>query len=413
MRGIIRSNNHFRQELIKDNAMHISRLLHKFFLSTSKKIDRRIHKTLLSAALTLSDSKELSIAALGRHLESSAKTKHNIKRIDRLFGNKNLHERVEIYYQQMTRTLLEGNLNPVILIDWSGLTTCRKFHFLRASVPVGGRSLTLLDMTFPESESGSRQAHWLFLKQLKHILPSGSYPTLVTDAGFRGTWFKMVKQMNWEFVGRVRNRTGFQPAGLEHWLPVKSLYAKARNKARFICSALLAKRNPIACHLYLVKEARKQRIKKNLKGERYRSAYNKQHEKREREPLLIASSLNPETHTPYEIINIYKKRMQIEEAFRDLKNTKNGFSLRHCKSLEPNRLNVALLIANITALLLWLVGLSVKRVKAHFSFQASSIRTRNVLSTFTIGWQYLKKKKNIPLSDFQQAIQELQYHALN
>lgn len=95
--------------------------------------------------------------------------------------------------------------------------------------------------------------------------------------------------------------------------------------------------------------------------------------------------------------------MQIEEAFRDLKNTRNGFSLRHCRSFERQQLNVTLLIAAIAAiamLLLWIVGMVAKQQKQHVLFQANTVRHRNVLSTFTIGWQYLKRKRKFYISEF-------------
>ena len=85
----------------------------------------------------------------------------------------------------------------------------------------------------------------------------------------------------------------------------------------------------------------------------------------------------------------YKKRMQIEEAFRDLKNTRNGFSLRHCRSYQVARLNIALLIAAIAMLILWLLGTAAKQRGLHYSFQANTERRRNVLSNFIIGWQVL------------------------
>ena len=203
--------------------MHISRLLHKLFDVASKKIDKRIHKTLLSAAVTLSEHKQLSISGLGRHLESQAKVKHTIKRIDRLFGNKNLHSGMTIYYQHMASILLKSNLHPVVIVDWSGLTKCGQFHFLRASVPVGGRTLTILDMSFCEKDYGSQRAHKLFLKQLKNLLPKGCQPIIVTDAGYRCPWFKLVRRMGWNFLGRVRNHTFFQQEETGDWLPVKSL----------------------------------------------------------------------------------------------------------------------------------------------------------------------------------------------
>src|SRR5450759_4665381 len=81
--------------------------------------------------------------------------------------------------------------------------------------------------------------------------------------------------------------------------------------------------------------------------------------------------------------------MQIEEAFRDLKNTRNGFSLRHCRSYKLQRLNVALLIAALAMLILWLIGTAAKLRNLHYSFQANTERRWNVLSNFIIGWQIL------------------------
>lgn len=392
--------------------MHISKLLHKLFNSASKKIDKRVHKSLLVAAITLSEHKQLSIFGLGRFLDSAAKVKHNIKRIDRLFGNKRLHKSKAIYYQRMASLLINSNSRPIILVDWSGLTRCGEFHFLRASIPVGGRSLTILDMSFCEKDYCSSKAHKPFLEQLQLILPESCRPIIVTDAGYRCPWFKLVKKMGWDFIGRIRNSTLYQEKGFEAWLPIKSLFAKALNQPRFVLTGLLAKTNPITCDFYMVKEAKKNRVRKNLKGKKIQSSASKKHEKRKSEPLLVATSLSKDEYSPKQIIKIYQKRMQIEEAFRDIKNTKNGFSLRHCRSFNIERLNVALLIGNIAMLLLWILGLAAKNKKIHFSFQANTIRSKNVLSTFIIGWQFIKKKgKHITQPEFLQAIRELQYHA--
>jgi len=153
----------------------------------------------------------------------------------------------------------------------------------------------------------------------------------------------------------------------------------------------LAKSNPVFCHFYLKKSKKKNRVKKNLAGKKIQSSVSKKHEKRENEPWLIVSSVSPDKLTANEIMNIYKKRMQIEESFRDLKNTQNGFSLRHCRSYNIARLNVALLISAIAMLFLWSLGVASKKKGIHYSYQANSIKTHNVLSNFTIGWQALKR----------------------
>ncbi len=77
----------------------------------------------------------------------------------------------------------------------------------------------------------------------------------------------------------------------------------------------------------------------------------KKHAKGAKEPWLIASSMSPEEMPAAIIMNLYKKRMQIEEVFRDLKNMRNGLGLRHCRSFKVERLNVALLIGSITMLI--------------------------------------------------------------
>lgn len=105
--------------------------------------------------------------------------------------------------------------------------------------------------------------------------------------------------------------------------------------------------------------------------------------------------------------------MQIEEAFRDLKNTNNGLSLRHCRSYQKGRLNIALLIAAITHFLLWLVGLVAKQKNVHHSYQANTIKHRNVLSTFSIGWQYIKRNGYyIQYENFKLALKQMNEDSL-
>src|SRR5687768_10088629 len=85
--------------------------------------------------------------------------------------------------------------------------------------------------------------------------------------------------------------------------------------------------------------------------------------------------------------------MQIEEAFRDLKNTRNGLGLRHCRSTTAECLGVALLIANLGTLVLRLFGLKAREQRLHYSFQSNTERSKNVLSNVVIGWQTLQRSE--------------------
>jgi hypothetical protein len=134
-------------------------------------------------------------------------------------------------------------------------------------------------------------------------------------------------------------------------------------------------------------------------GKKSQSTMSKKHAKSANEPWIIASSLSPDEIFAVNIINIYQKRMQIEELFRDLKNTRNGLGLRHCKSFTLKRLNIALLIGILATLVLWIFGMAIKRINSHHSFQSNTIRERNVLSVIIIGWQALIRKMKFRKKD--------------
>lgn len=369
--------------------MRAQKLLHTLLDKTCKFIDKRIKKTLFAASETLIFCKELSIAGLGRSLPRLAKVKHKIKCIDRLFGNENLHRKRKSIYAGMAKFLISGNKTPVILIDWSGLTPCGAYHFLSASLAVNGRSITLYEESYPLKKYTGQKTHRQFLKTLKEILPSDCVPIIITDAGFRNTWFSMVIKMKWDFIGRVRNKTQYSEPGTKKWIPIKKLYEEATLKARYIGHLLLSKSSPILCYFYLIRQKKKNRVKKNLVGKKVQCSSSKKHAKGAKEPWLIASSLSPENWDAVNIMLLYKKRMQIEEKFRDLKNTRNGLGLRHCRSFNVNRLNIALLIATLAILALWLFGVAAKQKNLHHSFQSNTEKRRNVLSNFIIGWQVL------------------------
>jgi len=160
----------------------------------------------------------------------------------------------------------------------------------------------------------------------------------------------------------------------------------------YLFHASLAKNNPLKCYFYIYKGKNKNRVKKNLRGKRVRCSSSKKHEKSAKEPWLIVTSIPTNQLTAKQIIDMYKSRMQIEEYFRDLKNTKNGFGLRHCRSFQKDRLNVALLIGGIAAFMLWIIGIITIQKNMHFSFQSNTLKSRNVLSVFSIGWQVIKQK---------------------
>jgi hypothetical protein len=85
----------------------------------------------------------LSLSQLARSLASSTAMRYRVKRIDRLLGNASLPSARLDIYRKLAALWLSGLDNVLVLIDGSDATTDQRWHLLRASIAVEGRSVTL------------------------------------------------------------------------------------------------------------------------------------------------------------------------------------------------------------------------------------------------------------------------------
>ncbi len=77
--------------------------------------------SLTLACHALLDCKTLTLTELGSNLPTKARTKHNIKRIDRLLGNRHLHKERLAVYRWHASFICSGNTMPIVLVDWSDI----------------------------------------------------------------------------------------------------------------------------------------------------------------------------------------------------------------------------------------------------------------------------------------------------
>jgi len=133
--------------------------------------------------------------------------------------------------------------------------------------------------------------------------------------------------MGWDFLGRVHVRTMVSPQSKSDWIRIETVFETVTIRARYLGFIDIVKRNPLACHAYLVKKKKQGRIKKTVYGKRCKQKYSESHSQRERTPWFIVTSLDGGSSITKRVINLYKTRMQIEESFRDIKNSRWGFSL--------------------------------------------------------------------------------------
>ena len=169
--------------------MHALRLLHRIIRQACPQVHAVRLKALMASVGALLVGRQMSLSGLGRALESDARVKHNIKRVDRLVGNRHLQSERHALYKTIATVVLGQARRPVIILDWSDMREDRSWQLLRAAVPVGGRALTLYEEVHPLSVYDNRQVRRRFLAHLRDILPPGCCPILVTDAGFRTPWF--------------------------------------------------------------------------------------------------------------------------------------------------------------------------------------------------------------------------------
>jgi hypothetical protein len=378
--------------------MKATEILHKDIANAYPEI----HKTRLNTLFTFVRSglrdQRVTVTYLGRGLKSLSKTdkKHDIKRADRLIGNTNLHQERFCFYEHMTECLVGRQQHPLIIVDWSPINAGQIFQVLRASIPMGGRALTLYEKVYPESELNSEAAHQHLLDHLEKCLPTDCQPIIVSDAIFRTPWFKAIENKGWYWLGRVRGNITLS-TDLEAWHSCKSWFKRATDKAGHVESIYYGKTVRFKCQGVLFRGKNKGRKKLNKRGGQSQCTTVKYQQQKAKEPWLLIFKL-PKMFAdkPQKVVDLYKQRMQIEESFRDTKNAKLGISLTFANSRSAERFDNLLLIAALMLFILWCIGYAVSALKGDSALQANTEKKRRVLSYIYLGREVIDDPRYEP-----------------
>lgn len=349
-----------------------------------------------------------ALTQLGRNRAGDAHVKHHIKAVDRLLGNRHLHAECLGIYRAIAKTLFAGTPRPVLTVDWSDFECggSRKWALIQAAVPIGGRAVVVYSRVFPFKRYNSPSAHREFLQGLKLVLPDECRPIVVTDAGFRGPWFRAVEALGWHWVGRIRNKIKYLNEQTGRWSFTDSLYPLATSATRYIGNVLLSQRRGYSFDLYLVRAHAPARGGRRKPNNRRPNA--KMYRKLHRAPWLLGTSLPFEPGAERRIKDLYATRMQIEETLRDGKSHRFGFGLRYARSGSLHRIQVLLLLVALATLVLWLVGLAGRARNLARHLQANTVRDRLVLSTPFVGRLLLVRRlAEFPTSALEQSLAQL------
>jgi hypothetical protein len=387
--------------------MHGDRLLERWLERNTPFVHRTRARSLGRAVDALVRTGTLTLTAIGRALSGSARTKHKIKRVDRLVGNGLLHAQRPDVYGALARWLLSGVERPVILVDWSDCEPGHRWLMLSAALSVRGRAIPIYEEVHPLRRYNSPRTHRRFLQTLATVVPEGCCPIIVTDAGFRGPWFRDVDALGWDWVGRVHNKVKVCMKGTQRWTYTTALYRTATRRIRHLGQYWLSRRQPYAARLYRVKVSRRgpgRPRKANGRGvsaRRCRKLY--------KDPWLQATSL-PHSHgSEQRGTKLYAKRMEIEETFRDLKSSRFGFGFELARASSIARRENLLLVAALATFTLWMFGLAARARRWERAYQANTERRTRVLSVIYLACEVVHtgQAKTLTVTDLNEAGQRL------
>jgi hypothetical protein len=390
------------------------KVLSDLFTLDSTTLDPRISTSLLTCVNSVAHGSELSLTAIGRNTGElhSRSEKHAIKRVDRLLKNTKLHD-VRCKYYQMIASYFAGIKHPLIHIDWSTVYNYN-FVMLRAAVSVDGRAITIYEEVYAEEMHCSPIAHKTFISNLAKILPAHAVPIICTDAGFKIPWFKLIESYNWYWLARTRGEVKCLLEGDINWLAVHKHHHKATNKASELPQVILSMSHEHPCRGVLFKGKNMQRKNLNRKGVVTKDRSNMKHAKSANEPWFLVSNLPKEQYFPHQLVNLYRRRMGIEESFRDCKNEYYGMGLRRSRSRNSERLQIILLIAMLALFYLLMLGRAAETEGFQRHFQANTTKRKRVLSYAFLGRRIIHHKEydvseELLISAFSALIEESFY----
>lgn len=335
--------------------MRAAEILQNNFGDVLSSIHAYRREALQVAVTALIGGGRLVLMDLARRCEGYRFVKAPLKRLDRLLSNPHLHAERLTFYRRAAHALIRSP-HPLIIVDWSPIKDGRDFYLLRAAVPVSGRAITVLESVHPAQQQASPKVEREFLRILATILPAGTQPILVTDAGFRGPWCASVSALGWGWITRLRNRTHVRQTSGNAWVPCKNLYAQATGKPRELGLYDVAKSSPLTARVVVYRKAAKGRHQTTRQGNIARRKLSVSAANREREPWILLCSPGLQINAKH-VVKAYTQRMQIEQTFRDTKSTQFGYAFECSLTRTIPRMEILLLIQMLAVFVSWITGL--------------------------------------------------------
>ncbi len=339
--------------------MHAKLMVARLLGPCLEGLNRRRSAALIRTTMGLLHGGVSSLSGIALWLGGPTRYKHRLKSVDRILGNRALHEWRDELYRQVADLWLKDLARILVVIDWSDLSKDQRWHCLRASVVVQGRSITLYEQVHAQKKLSNPAVHREFLRRVAAILPAASRPIVMTDAGFHSPWFKAVTERGWDFIGRVRGRNRLSLCDCQDWTPARDLYARASRQARDLGLGAYARANPVSVRAVLARRPSKDRHRLNMYGQKRVGRSSAKAARSAREPWLLVCSPSLDHLRPQAIV-----------AFRV-------------------HLEMLLLIAHLASLTQRLLGECAKQHQQELQFMATRRADRAEISVLTLARRML------------------------
>ncbi|MCG3181427.1 MAG: hypothetical protein BIFFINMI_03820 [Phycisphaerae bacterium] len=326
---------------------------------------------IVAAAIACS---RISLGNLGRQMPGTAK--HQIKRAYRFIHNSRIEPTLAM--AGPIRQLVKRRKKPLLIgLDWTdvrGLTT------LMAAAVIGGRAVPLCWASCPRNVYEGHRSRNAFeeslLGVLRTMVPARVKVILLADRGFgRTSLAKFCREQGFSYLIRIQPKVHIASNSFTGKLLDYQMHKGISRKL----SDVRYRQDQAVCQHVVVHWA------KNLP-------------KKRDECWFLMTDL---PGTARQLIGLYAKRMSVEQLFRDLKNKRNGWSLRDTGIRDPQRFDRLLLILALAYLLVCGAGL-LGRLSGKPSMWCSNNRTGEC-SVFAIGLILIhgRKLRLSPTAAFQ------------
>lgn len=313
--------------------MQAVKFLHNYLEDYCEEIHSSRLQAVIDVAVGLQKSQSLALSSMGRNLKGPTAIKHKIKKVDRLENNEYLHCELEKLYEGLSSYIFQSlskECDTPVIVDLCYLKDNKKIQMLSAEVALKGRSLPLYREVFNAGELSGRAKK--FLEKLSPCIPTSSKVIIVMDAGFGEDWFSAVESMGWNWLVRIRGRTQIKLNENSEWLKVEEFVENVGQKAQHYPNAQIVKLHGRCCRIVSKREPLKNTKDKYRRPPAgFYNAGNKAYSRSKREPWVLGTNL-PSSYNATQILNVYKKRMQIEESFRDIKSHRFGIGGRYART---------------------------------------------------------------------------------